>query len=234
MKSIIIGDIHNDTISAQKICDKHTDANEIVFLGDYFDDFDDCAYNLKQTADWLLESLSHKNRIHMLGNHDVHYFCPNKQIIGSGFTNGKLKEFNNHPISKTLFNFKLSYYTQDYLCSHAGIYPSLIPITVKDIPVWLQFEEQKILENMKRNIISPLLKVGFSRYGSEMFGGITWLDWNEEFEPIEGLNQIVGHTRNKEVRRNFNNYCIDTKPGKGTIKQYLMIENKEVKILDLD
>ncbi len=39
------------------------------------------------------------------------------------------------------------------------------------------------------------------------------MDW-DEFEPIEGLNQLVGHTRGKTVRQKkamfSENWCADT------------------------
>ena len=40
-------------------------------------------------------------------------------------------------------------------------------------------------------------RAGHARYGDQKLGGIVWLDWDLEFKPIEGLNQIVGHTTSK-------------------------------------
>jgi len=44
-------------------------------------------------------------------------------------------------------------------------------------------------------------------------GGIFWCDFNAEFEPIEGLNQIFGHTAGKNIRvrhtETSKNFCID-------------------------
>jgi hypothetical protein len=31
-------------------------------------------------------------------------------------------------------------------------------------------------------------------------GGITWLDWTTEFQPVPGLHQIVGHTPGEFTR----------------------------------
>lgn len=46
-------------------------------------------------------------------------------------------------------------------------------------------------------------------------GGITWLDWDDEFDPVPELNQIVGHTQlrytGEKITRNSKNYCLDTK-----------------------
>lgn len=35
------------------------------------------------------------------------------------------------------------------------------------------------------------------------WGGITWLDWYHEFQPIPGLHQIVGHTVDICARAKF-------------------------------
>lgn len=46
-----------------------------------------------------------------------------------------------------------------------------------------------------------------------VIGGPMTLNWNWEFEPIEGVNQIVGHTCGPKVREksgpSSQNWCID-------------------------
>jgi hypothetical protein len=62
------------------------------------------------------------------------------------------------------------------------------------------------------SLFSDFLAWGRGRGGPARIGGLVWLDWNTEFTPIEGLNQIVGHSSGSEVRvkRGVNsiNYCI--------------------------
>jgi hypothetical protein len=58
---------------------------------------------------------------------------------------------------------------------------------------------------------------GRLRGGWERKGGVVWQDWRE-FEVIDGLTQIVGHTIGEEARWRFSddgnsisfNVCIDT------------------------
>lgn len=45
-----------------------------------------------------------------------------------------------------------------------------------------------------------LFKAGSARGGPEPVGGVTWCDWDQEFEPTPGLHQIVGHTPASSVR----------------------------------
>ena len=34
----------------------------------------------------------------------------------------------------------------------------------------------------------------FTRSYSQLYGGLTWCDWRQEFLPIRGVHQLVGHT----------------------------------------
>jgi len=54
-----------------------------------------------------------------------------------------------------------------------------------------------------------ILAVGACRGGTASQGGPLWLDWNEEFEAIRELPQIVGHTRSISLRQRENSFCID-------------------------
>ncbi len=47
-KTIIISDIHNDYFTAEKIIKKEN-PDKIIFLGDYFDDFDDTVKDSENT-----------------------------------------------------------------------------------------------------------------------------------------------------------------------------------------
>ena len=80
-----------------------------------------------------------------------------------------------------------------------------------------------MLDNMAKEAIStlkdeqrvtPWLQAGRGRGGTGRVGGLDWLDWSSEFVPIEGLNQIVGHSSRPDVRTktaaNSYNICIDT------------------------
>ncbi len=69
-KLIIIPDLHNDYFTAEKIIKKEN-RDKVLFLGDYFDDFYDTLEDADNTAKWLTKSLQQKNRVHLIGNHDL-------------------------------------------------------------------------------------------------------------------------------------------------------------------
>jgi hypothetical protein len=86
---------------------------------------------------------------------------------------------------------------------------------------WLfNTEEEAMYKLRHEQQVAPLLQCGRGRGGIARVGGVVWADWNTEFVPIEGLNQVVGHTpgdvvrtkmlRNKEGRIVSANHNLDT------------------------
>ena len=84
VKIIIVPDIHNDYHTAKKIIKKEN-PDKIIFLGDYFDDFDDTIQDAENTAKWLKKSLKQENRIHLIGNHDLNYMTDNTNLKCAGY-----------------------------------------------------------------------------------------------------------------------------------------------------
>lgn len=234
MKSIFIGDVHHKIEIAERICQLEQDADEIVFIGDYLDDYGDSSIKTKKTCDWLIKSLKRPNRVHLIGNHDLHYFCLHEEIQGSGFGVDKWKRFCDHEVSKKRDRFKFFHISQGFLCSHAGIHPSLVHPIEGCAPDWLKEQEENIWIYLDSRRVHPLVAVGRGRGGYSAHGGITWQDWNEEFECVSGMNQIVGHTRSRDndVRikngENSINYCIDTE-----LKKYLEVIDGKVNIKNI-
>jgi hypothetical protein len=54
-----------------------------------------------------------------------------------------------------------------------------------------------------------ILTAGKSRGGEQEAGGITWLDWEEEFVDEIPYSQIVGHTRGHGPRNIGRSWCLD-------------------------
>ena len=72
MKTLIIPDIHTKWEKAQKAIEKYP-ADEVICLGDYFDDFDDTPEMAMDTATWLKDFISRKNTVALVGNHEFNY-----------------------------------------------------------------------------------------------------------------------------------------------------------------
>ncbi len=97
-KLLIIPDIHNDYLTAEKIIKKEN-PDKIIFLGDYFDDFDDTIQDTNNTAKWLVKSLKQENRIHLIGNHDLSYMTNNPNLRCMGYRTDKHKAIKKHFIN---------------------------------------------------------------------------------------------------------------------------------------
>jgi len=227
----IVSDIHNKIEKAEELIEameKTKEVEEIILLGDYFDNFGDNPTSARDTALWLKESLKHPKRIHLLGNHDLPYFYPwNHHLQCPGWTKEKQAEISKI-ISKDEINKFRPFMLLDgndktaprshTLISHAGItLASLYGVkNPKDVETnqrlgFLQdisIEEniKKLLEETSRwgkaletGDFHYLMTQG-SRMGESCHGGPQWIDWTE-LEPIKGLNQIVGHTPIKNPQK---------------------------------
>lgn len=204
MTTIVISDIHNHVRWIEPALKKLKELigyDEVVFLGDYFDDFGDSPYNAMATAQWLKASVQIPNRVHLIGNHDMPYIVPaNDAMWCPGFTIPK-KNVINDVMKEHWHQLRPAYYSQGYLMSHAGFNPKLVEHPINGIPdpqglVELAEEGLKKVKNLEPH---PLFLPG-ARMSTGFVGGITWQDWDDEFLPLPGINQIVGHTPYRVVQ----------------------------------
>ena len=117
MKIIIIPDIHTKYTEAEVIIKKESHT-KVIFLGDYFDAFDDSPEIAYQVAQWLKKSLQNPHRIHLIGNHDLSYMS-NGKFPCAGWDGAKQMFIN-----KVKINWKMLYHycwAGDWLCTHAGL-----------------------------------------------------------------------------------------------------------------
>lgn len=210
--TLIIPDIHHKWIQAEKIISR-VGADEVVFLGDYFDDFNDTPEMVQETCEWLEGSVLKPNRIHLFGNHDVHYAFPYRTFRCSGYE--QWKEFITADLVKWQTWKKLVWYhfiDDVWLLTHAGLHTFNLPDTIKvlhtDRPKFVaaikDHLDQSVEEGLKaaaNNVGHWFFNAGRSRGGMQRVGGITWCDFEREFFPIKGLNQILGHTPQMQTPR---------------------------------
>ena len=197
--------------SAQRIIDE-VSHDEVVCLGDYFDDFDDSKKSNKQTAEWLVDFLSKDNHIGLLGNHDISYLYGKKIDYCTGFTSAKNWVINKILKREDWDKLRLYYKVDDIYLTHAGITESLF---CHPMHGWKEdYFESKMKEardELKIGRVNFLLQAGLCRGGMNKYGGVTWCHYPDEFEPIEGIRQIFGHSADYTPRNaGRDNWCIDT------------------------
>jgi len=220
-KIVIFSDVHQNIDKFTEII-AHEKADINICLGDWFDShFFDSDVDCKSTAVTLKEDfLSKDNNITLFGNHDLHYLFDNKHAQCSGYGSNKhflINEALGEEKADIVNKFHWFLFVDEYLCTHAGLNSRFLsPIIKNNEEIHQYLTNQSNEANVKIRTNQPhwFYGAGYARGGSQEKGGIVWLDFDREFAPIEGLNQIVGHTYRKNNKitewRNTNNYCIDT------------------------
>lgn len=207
-KVLIYPDIHHRTARAEKFLATHGDKfDQRVFLGDYFDDFDDTTTISWNTAKFVKKLLDDPKNVLLLGNHDIPYMYPYNQTVSCpGFTIQKSLAIGEILKMEDWYKMKLVHIIDEWIISHAGVHLSFFGyprFDAKDIThVIIEEACNQAMKRLEYNGWDSLLMPGLDRgFPGQQFGGITWLDWRS-LNPINGFNQIVGHTPNRfpEVR----------------------------------
>lgn len=206
--TMIFPDIHLRVEQAEKII-KHVCPDEVIFLGDYFDDFGDDPPSITEACTWLEYSVKQPNRIHLFGNHDLHYAYANRCFQCSGFADWKYWHIQDN-LDRSVWDKLRHYYFLDdtWLLSHAGLHklnlPKDIRVLYKDRKAFHAAIDKFLAESVKEGFQKNggwIFRAGAARWGTQRVGGITWCDFNREFHPIRGLNQIFGHTPQMQEAR---------------------------------
>ena len=213
MRNIILPDIHNKIAVAEKIL-KDFPYDHAWFLGDYFDDFYDTPDIVAEVAKWFKKSIRKKDRIHLCGNHDIHYwFKDNENVRCSGYDQYKSIAISDILENKDWEKLKFFYVLDGkWLLSHAGVHPTWIDPDSVSKKEFVSSNLTSIVDKLEYDSVDAVKKfyankehwfscAGFSRsYRSRSYGGLLWCDWNQEFGPIKGIHQIVGHTPQRSIK----------------------------------
>jgi len=172
-----------------------------VFLGDYFDDFDDNIFEVTAMAKWLVENIDNPNYTFLCGNHDFHYMVPRGKLYCSGFATWKYETIEQIVHKETWDKLRFFYNIDDIWFSHAGITNYWFEHPVLGLNVNVINET---IQDAIKSLHSDPSKLGClwaaDRYrgGMHKKGGILWNDWrNSDFIP--NTLQIVGHTPNNNI-----------------------------------
>ena len=213
-KYLVISDIHNRVNTAQSIIDS-VEHDFVIFLGDYFDAWDDNASDAYITARWLKRSLQNPSHIHMMGNHDIAYRYSHEMqdIDCPGWTQEKQIRINEVLTPDDWSNIKFYHRIDNWMFLHAGLHKRYFEHPIDGFS--LAYVEEVCLDAKayaSMRMSHPIFSYG-GRMGYNYPGGIFWLHW-PDFDIIEGVNQVVGHTLDLMPRTlhfgDSKNYCIDT------------------------
>jgi hypothetical protein len=173
----------------------------------------------------------------------LHYLSNNHYTICSGYEDRKyfaIDEILGSERQNITNKFKWRFWIDDYLCTHAGLFSDYIDPSVKnndDLNLFFVKEIERANIALRTDQNHWFYYAGRSRGGPKKGGGIVWLDFKQEFQPIEGLKQIVGHTYHKNGRVNphhldgnvnpadCDNLCIDN-----GLNEYIVFSNGKLEI----
>lgn len=224
-RTLVIPDVHEDIDQVEKILNHAGwyggQIDHRVFLGDFFDTYGPKPDGVQRTAKFLEENIKCPNSTFIFGNHDLPYAYPLiRGLRCSGFDSFKLTIVAK-AMELARQHFKLTTEVQGWRLSHAG-FNDVTNVKLVD------HEAMGALGELAGGRMPWLLRVGYSRGGDSPNGGVTWLDWDDEFVPVDGLKQIVGHTRHKEPQWKGDNLALDT-----GLHHYALIEDGKVTTVEV-
>jgi predicted phosphodiesterase len=244
MITIVIGDIHGRDCWKQ-IAEKWSkDADEFVFIGDYFDTHDDISaaqqiHNFKEIIEWRDKMQSEGGKVILLiGNHDYHYFPEIGDHGISGYQR-KAAPAISQLLDENRDKLQMAYFSEPFMFTHAGV-----------SKVWM--EKHGYLEHQpynKAEFINDIWKhkprsfmfdvsssdIGYSNTGDSRGQTPIWIRpaplQRDSREYEKEMYQIVGHTQVNEMKLTEKYAFIDCL---GTSKEYLVIDNDGKEIVTLN
>ena len=224
MKIIAVGDIHGRTIW-KDIVVKESDADKIIFVGDYFDSYD---YTTDEQIENFTNILNFKKEnvdkvILLIGNHDFHYL-KGAQEKYSGFQNFKYLDINEvlEPAVSTGL-LQICHIHDNFVFTHAG----LTKTWCGDNSIDLSDLENSVNRRLMSNIESFRFNYGdnYDSSGDDVTQPPIWVRIPSLLKDmLEGYRFVVGHSRLKELTIANNLIGIDTL---GQTGEYLVIIDGE-------
>jgi len=205
MRTLVISDIHLNFIRAQRVIES-VPHDKLVLTGDYFDAYGATVTQTENTAIWLKENILHNPKcVALLGNHDTTYVFNNMNFACSGYSPSYQEVINKVFNDEDRSRFGVYHIDQGFAFSHAGLTNQLSKqlsakfaknkgeTTLAFFADIMSLCAKDAIRNAKEGKNALLFSAGWDRGGLNKDGGINWVDW-DNFSPINGVNQIVGHS----------------------------------------
>lgn len=202
-KYVFVGDLHGKWEEVEKALAMD---GTIIFIGDYLDSFDRSIGDQRKTLELVLDAIVAKKAMGLFGNHELSYLVPYHRCSGYN----RLTQVIVDELKERMLNLLLTHIhiEDNWLITHAGLHPDIVDAA--------RITNKSIDDVTIEDDLTPFHWIGRSRGGYAPVGGIWWCDFNDEFKPIPGINQIFGHSSyggkqgiRKLETENSVNYCID-------------------------
>ena len=229
MKLVAIGDIHGRDIWKQIVAQEQ-DADEFVFVGDYFDSF-----TVKGPDQYnnFLDIIEFKKQskvpvILLIGNHDHHYY-PGVDDSGTSGYQTLMAPSIKYIVGDNKQYLQAAYQVGEFVFTHAGLSSEWLDDSIKDWNVdnvvekvneLFHYQPGKIAYRSYKQVGDQVY--GAQGYGNEAFQGPIWIRPSALMTANKKtlrkkIIQVVGHTPQD---------TIDIE-GKSTGKRYYFIDTLE-------
>jgi hypothetical protein len=235
-KIVVIPDIHEANNLARVEAVISREAPDLtVFLGDFFDQWDDTPRDAGRTAEWLAQSIKQPNRVHLFGNHDLPYAFPECPAFKCpGWTPQKYEATRGYLSETAWTSLTLAHWEGDLLFTHAGWSRNSIraeSALPKNPRAFLDDQISEAWSKLPSGGYHWVFLAGRGRGGPNSCGGLTWCDLHE-FSTIPGINQIFGHTPgNLGIIPNeygVENWICDTSDSRRGVRHYLLVAHDSI------
>lgn len=243
MKTVVIGDIHGKSCW-RDIIKQQQDADKVVFIGDYFDCFENVS-TLSQISNFKsiveLKKADPNKYVILIGNHDWHYmanFCG--RTAYSGYQSFSWPDIRD-AIESVKQYLQICYVQDEFVFSHAGIskswaWKNSIKLDSLEKSVNELFETDPSAFNFASH-------VQWDSYGNHKDHGPLWIRPKALSDDLlKGYIQCVGHTQTA----NYQPFIVDEYQKNGVVlcdtldaqidpingmrnTYYITIENGQVK-----
>jgi UDP-2,3-diacylglucosamine pyrophosphatase LpxH len=201
----VVGDLHlkqQEVLPAVERRMEESGVGRVVFVGDYCDDWgassEKLVGSLEFQRDWAIRMREKGVEVvFLVGNHDIQYLmhtaCSGTDRRMYGKVDSLLDEIG----------LSLAHVEQGYLVTHAGLTHDWaheyldLPLTVDEIAEVLNAR----FESRDPIYLEEIASAGYARGGWGLPGPL-WADKRELLlDPLEGVDQIIGHTPVAGVER---------------------------------
>ena len=229
MKILIIPDLHCRKFWRRCIFDNTNKVEKVVFLGDYFD-----PYNEQNLEDdpilMILDIIGLKKSepdkyILLIGNHDCHYIW-NEYPQSTRYNIWSAKKYHNI-FCGNLNLFNIAFIQDDVIFTHAGITDEWRKLCFPELSI-LEVCKKLASEKLTENVIDfgYLSAISYYRGGFQKAGSCEWADLREHIDhyqsevqekivPLgdDSVYQVFGHTKIQKPLVTDKWACLDCQKG---------------------
>ena len=222
MNILLIPDVHLRKFWRQCISDNISKVDKVVFLGDYFDPYNEP--DLEEDPILMINNIIDLKKNEpdkytlLIGNHDCHYIW-DEYPQSTRFSVMNYKNYHNTFLDN-LELFNIAFVQDNTIFSHAGITDKWKDLCFPELST-LELGKKLALTKLNDNCVEfgYLAAISFYRGGWSKAGSCEWADIREHYNyndltPIKyDCFQIFGHTKIKEPIIEDTWACLDCKKG---------------------